>query len=80
MEELKSDFALVVFDLPPAGDCHAPLRLAELLDGVLLVVAAGSATRQKIRRTRDLLAHAHVRLAGAVFNQGANVVARWPHP
>jgi Mrp family chromosome partitioning ATPase len=69
VEELKSQFDLVVFDLPPAGASCTPLRLAELLDGVLLVVESQRACLQETRRVRDLLAHARVRLVGAVLNE-----------
>jgi capsular exopolysaccharide synthesis family protein len=69
VEELKSDFDLIVFDLPPCGDAHAPLRLAEQLDGVLLVVEAERVGQQAARRVRELLSHSGVRLVGAVLNQ-----------
>ncbi len=68
VNELKADFDLVVFDLPPAGASSACLRLAELLDGVLLVVAAERVRWQAARRVRDLLLSAKVRLIGAVLN------------
>ena len=57
VEELKSDFDLIVFDLPPCGDAHAPLRLAEQFDGVLLVVEAERVRQQAARRVRELLSH-----------------------
>ena len=69
VEELKSDFDLIVFDLPPCGGAHAPLRLAEQLDGVLLVVEAERVRQQDARRVRELLSHARVRLVGAVLNR-----------
>lgn len=68
VEELKSQFDLVVFDLPAAGASCTPLRLAELLDGVLLVVESQRTSVPDARRVRDLLAHAGVRLVGAVLN------------
>jgi protein-tyrosine kinase len=68
VEELKSEFDLVVFDLPPAGAAFAPLRLAELMDGVLLVVEADRGSWEDARRVRDFLSHSKVRLAGTVLN------------
>jgi Mrp family chromosome partitioning ATPase len=69
VEELKSEFDLIVFDLPPCGGAHAPLRLATQLDGVLLVVEAERVRQQDARRVRELLSHARVRLVGAVLNR-----------
>jgi protein-tyrosine kinase len=68
VEELKNEFDLVVFDLPPAGAALAPLRLAELMDGVLLVVEADRGSWEDARRVRDFLSHSKVRLAGTVLN------------
>jgi protein-tyrosine kinase len=68
VDELKNEFELVVFDLPPAGAAFAPLRLAELMDGVLLVVEAERDSWEDARRVRDFLSHCKVRLAGTVLN------------
>jgi protein-tyrosine kinase len=68
VQELKNEFDLVVFDLPPAGAALAPLRLAELMDGVLLVVEADRGSWEEARRVRDFLSHSKVRLAGTVLN------------
>jgi capsular exopolysaccharide synthesis family protein len=67
--ELKSEFDLIVFDLPPCGGAHAPLRLAKQLDGVLLVVEAERVRQQDAHRVRQLLDQARVRLLGAVLNR-----------
>ncbi len=69
VEELKSEFDLVVFDLPPCGGAHAPLRLAKQLDGVLLVIDAERVRQPDARRVRQLLDQARVRLVGAVLNR-----------
>ena len=69
VEELKSEFDLVVFDLPPCGGSHAPLRLAKQLDGVLLVIDAERVRQPDARRVRQMLDQARVRLVGAVLNR-----------
>jgi Mrp family chromosome partitioning ATPase len=42
--------------------------LAELMDGVLLVVEADRGSWEDARRVRDFLSHSKVRLAGTVLN------------
>jgi Mrp family chromosome partitioning ATPase len=68
VDEAKSEFDLVVFDLPPAGAAFAPLRLAELMDGVLLVVEANRGSWEDARRIRDFFSQSKVRLVGTVLN------------
>ena len=69
MDELKSQFELIVFDLPAMRPQHAPLRLAQLLDGVLLVVQSQRVGWQSARHVRDLLVDANVRMLGTVLNR-----------
>lgn len=68
VDEIKNEFDLVVFDLPPAGAALAPLRLAELMDAVLLVVEADRGNWEAARRVRDFLSHSKVRLVGTILN------------
>jgi len=68
VDKAKGEFDLVVFDLPPVGAAFAPLRLAELMDGVLLVVEADRGSWEDARRVRDFFAHSKVRLVGTVLN------------
>jgi polysaccharide biosynthesis transport protein len=69
IDELKSQFELVVFDLPAVQPQHAPLRLAQHLDGVLLVVQSRRVSWQVARQTRDALFNANVPMLGTVFNR-----------
>jgi succinoglycan biosynthesis transport protein ExoP len=69
IDELKSQFELVVFDLPAMQPQHAPLRLAQLLDGLLLVVQSHRVNWQTARHVRDLLVNANVSMLGTVLNR-----------
>jgi Mrp family chromosome partitioning ATPase len=69
IDELKSQFELVVFDLPAMQPQHAPLRLAQLLDGLLLVVQSHRVDWQTARHVRDLLVNANVPMLGTVLNR-----------
>jgi len=67
--ELREDFDLVVFDMPAAGERDSAIRLAGLLDGVVLVVEAERASRDLTRRAAALLTQGNARLLGAVLNK-----------
>jgi len=65
---LKTRAEYVLFDAPPVlAVTDAPL-LASKLDGVLLVVKAGTTRRDQAERARDILQRIHVRIVGAVLN------------
>ena len=69
VKELAAGFDLAVFDLPPAGKVSLALRFASVLDGVLLVIAAGRTSRDAAVRTIELLRRAHANVVGVVFNR-----------
>jgi len=62
-------FALVLFDSPPILAANDALMLAGIVDGVLLVVGAGNADRDEIRRAREQIEPVGTPLIGAVLNQ-----------
>ncbi len=68
IEALARQADTVLFDAPPilvATD--APL-LASKLDGLLLVIKAGTTRRDHAERAKEILERAHVRVIGAVLN------------
>jgi Mrp family chromosome partitioning ATPase len=69
IDELKTQFALIVFDLPAVQPQHAPLRLAQMLDGVLLVVQSQRVGWPVARHVRDLLVTSNVTMLGTVLNR-----------
>lgn len=77
VQELRNDFDLVVFDLPPAGDSAGGDRLAAMMDGVLLVIEAERVRWQVAQRTKERLLHGDARLLGAVLNKRQRHVPGW---
>ena len=77
IRRLKTDFDLVVFDLPAAGQGGSAARLAALLDGLLLVVEAERVRWEVAQRTSELLRRGHVHLLGAVLNKRRQHVPNW---
>jgi Mrp family chromosome partitioning ATPase len=76
LKELAADFELVVVDLPPAGQAAA-LRLARLLDGVLLVVEAERVHREFAQRVCGLLSRAGAHPVGVALNKWRQRVPDW---
>jgi len=77
MERLRQDFSLVVFDLPAAARTTAVMRLAGLLDGVLLVVEAERVRWEAAQRFEEMLHRAGAHLLGAVLNKRRRHLPGW---
>ena len=74
-------FSLVVFDSPPILAANDALLLAGIVDGVLLVVDAGSADRDEVRRAKEQLELVGASVIGAVLNQfDPKIHGRSNHP
>lgn len=69
IDTLQHVFTLILFDLPPINRFTAAGELAGQLDGLLLVVEAGRATRDDTRRACRQLANAGADVLGAVYNK-----------
>lgn len=68
---LQNHFAHVVIDSPPAASFTDGVLLASVVDGVLLVVHGGAASRHIVRRTKQLLADVGAKILGVVLNNVA---------
>jgi Mrp family chromosome partitioning ATPase len=77
VETLEEGFDLVLFDLPSVGEAGGALRLAGLLDGVLLVLEAERVRWQVAQRARQLLLRAESNLLGAVLNKHRRYIPEW---
>lgn len=60
---------IVLMDTPPLLPVTDALVLAPQVDGVLLVVSAGTTSRRSLNRAIQLLAQANAPIIGVVFNQ-----------
>lgn len=74
LEELKFYFDFVVLDSPPIIPVSDPLLIADKVDGVLLVVRAGSTQREVVKRAVNLLNNASINLYGAIINDYEEVL------
>ncbi len=73
-QELKFYFDYIVIDSPPVIPVSDPLLIADQVDGVLLVVRAGTTQREVVGRAVNLLKNAKVNLLGAVLNDCESVL------
>lgn len=66
---LKARFELVIFDLPPVATMSSHLALASSLDGLLMVIEAGSTDASEVQRACKRLAVVDATVIGAVLNK-----------
>lgn len=63
------DMADVVFiDVPPVGGAVETLVLAPRVDGIILLVAAGSTTKEEVTEAKRLIENARGKLLGVILN------------
>jgi non-specific protein-tyrosine kinase len=67
LKQLKAQADIILFDAPPMIAVTDATLIASQVDGVLLVLRAGSTRRDHAEQARDLLARAKVRLLGSVL-------------
>lgn len=77
LETMRGGFDLVVFDLPAVTESSFALRMARLLDGVVLVVEAERVAREVAERAKQLLVGVNAQLLGAVLNKRREHLPGW---
>jgi capsular exopolysaccharide synthesis family protein len=68
VEELERRFDQILFDSPPVGIVSDPLILSVLSDGVILVVRAGSTSKEMVRQAHKKLRAVNAHILGCVLN------------
>jgi len=68
IDKLKHDFDVILFDSPPIIAVTDAAVLCGRVDGVFLVVSAGSTNKDAILRARSLLENVDARVLGALLN------------
>jgi tyrosine-protein kinase Etk/Wzc len=69
LDELRSEFDLIVFDLPQAEELSECYAFAQVLNGTFLVIEAGRVDIRIARRITQRFAHCQAPLLGAVYNK-----------
>jgi capsular exopolysaccharide synthesis family protein len=69
IEALETQADLVIFDSPPSVTVTDAAVLASLIDGTVVVVAAGQTRRDHVRQTEETMSRVGGRVIGAVLNR-----------
>jgi capsular exopolysaccharide synthesis family protein len=69
LNEMTSQFGLVVFDLAPATELSSCIAMAGQLGGVILVVEAEKVRREAVDQAKKRLLRARAKLLGVVLNK-----------
>jgi uncharacterized protein involved in exopolysaccharide biosynthesis/Mrp family chromosome partitioning ATPase len=77
MPLLKENYRFVVFDLPAIRQTSSAVKLAAMVDGVVLVVEAEGVRWEEAKQTTDLLVQGRANLLGAVLNKTRFYVPEW---
>lgn len=72
IEELKQQYDLVLFDLPPIASVTDAQIMATKVDGVILVIRKDIANVEDVYRAKELLELVNANVLGAVFNGETN--------
>jgi capsular exopolysaccharide synthesis family protein len=67
-QSLSQQFDIILLDSPPILAANDALLLAGIVDAVLLVIGAGSAHRDEVRRVKEQLEATGTPVIGAVLN------------
>jgi non-specific protein-tyrosine kinase len=68
VDDLVARYQLVIFDSPPVLPVTDAAVLAQMLDGVILVMRVRATRRDRLRRTVERLSQLNLRLIGLVAN------------
>lgn len=68
IEDMKSEFDIIVLDAPPVLMFIDAVIVAKHVDGVVLVYKAGKIARGALKRAKDQIFGVHARMIGVVLN------------
>ena len=69
MDELKTEYDLIVVDLPAANELNESYAFADVVDGIYLIFESGQTDRRMAGRVKDRLEKSKADLLGAICNK-----------
>jgi succinoglycan biosynthesis transport protein ExoP len=69
VQELRQEFDRILIDAPPLNQCGDAMALAQLGDGLIVVIEANATRRQTARKVMETLGQAGVKVLGVVLNK-----------
>lgn len=67
--ELRKEFDYILVDVPPLNQYTEAMSLAQIADGLVLIVEANSTRKESALKAIETLRSAHVEVLGAVLNK-----------
>ncbi len=80
IRDLRGEFDLILLDMPDGGHPSRLLRIASLVEGVLIVVASERVQAAEAQGIRSLLCQSGAKLLGVLVNKQRDYVPRWLRP
>lgn len=77
LAELKTEYGLIIVDLPPADGLRSALPLARKLDGSLLVARFEAVKQPQAQRALRRLQEDGVNVWGSILNRHRDYVPKW---
>lgn len=77
IHSLRTDYDLIIFDLPESAKAGADLLIGRLLDGIVLVVESERVRWEVAARVQELLIRSGARVLGAVLNKRRQPIPSW---
>jgi capsular exopolysaccharide synthesis family protein len=68
LQDLKKEYDMIIFDTPPTLAVTDGQILANMCDGIVLVLYNGKTEVEQVMKTKELLLTAKGKLLGAVLN------------
>jgi hypothetical protein len=68
LDEMRREFEYSIVEGPPAGESNEAMAMAQLADGIILVLSARYTRRITARKTKEMLEAAQVRILGTVLS------------
>ena len=70
ISELRREFDYVLIDAPPLTSAAQSVLLAQMADGLIIIVEANSTRRETAVKAKEMLESAHVKVLGSILNNG----------
>lgn len=80
IEELKPRYDIILIDTPPLLLVPDPLIVSAYADGVVMVVSAGKADKEAVKKAKAQLERANANILGAVFNNTSRKHTKYMSP
>ncbi len=74
IEEVKFYYDLILIDSPPVIPVSDPMLLAREVDGIVLVVKAGTTQREVVARSVEIIGSTQAKILGVVLNNASNTL------